>query len=234
MAAVEWMADALRANGNYSDALPLFERLDAERRADKIANILAPGTPGRRLEIACVHWLLNNHAKAMQMMHGLAAGILDGSIQYGDLGGGMSQGLLLYYMAVTEKNRAEISFALDYLANRVKRQKSDRKNYYLDFWPTPLAAYYLGEAPFAVVMEVVDRKSSTPPVDPANVGLARRKRLCAALFHDGVKARAAGNEAQCLARMRECCGLENPLIEQEWYLAKYEVEKAEGLAQANS
>jgi hypothetical protein len=28
--------------------------------------------------------------------------------------------------------------------------------------------------------------------------------------------------------MRECYALENPLIEQEWYLARYEVEQAGG------
>jgi hypothetical protein len=27
--------------------------------------------------------------------------------------------------------------------------------------------------------------------------------------------------------MQECYALENPVIEQEWYLARYEVEKAE-------
>ncbi len=112
------------AAGNYGEALLFFERLDADRRADKIANILAPGTPGRWLDIGCLHWLLGDRAKAMQMMHGLAAGILDGSIQYCDLGGGMSQGFLLYYMAVTEKNPAEMSFALDYLRNRVKEKKT--------------------------------------------------------------------------------------------------------------
>jgi len=233
MAAVGVLASALRAAGEYREALPLFERLDADRRADKVANILAPGTPGWLLDIGCLHWLLGDHAKAIQIMHGLAAGILDGSIQYGDLGGGMAQGLLLYYMAVTEKNPAEMSFALDYLANRLKQKKKQFKQfkqYHLEFWPTPLAAYYLGEVPFATVMEAVDQADSTPPVDPANAGLGRRKCLCMALFHDGVKSRAQGDEAHCLARMRECYGLENPLNQQEWYLAKYEVERADSAA----
>jgi hypothetical protein len=169
------------------------------------------------------------------MMHGLAAGILDGSIQYGDSGGGMSQGLLLYYMAVSEKNRAETSFALDYLKNRINLQKRQRGQYYLRYLPTPLAAYCLGEVPFATVMEAVDRKVNLGrPANLANRERNKRGRLCSALFYDGVKSRVQGNEAYCLARMRECYSLENPLSGQEWYLAKYEVEKAQDSVRANS
>jgi hypothetical protein len=228
MVAVDWMADALRANGDYGEALPFFERLDANRKADKMANVLAPGSPGRQLDIACLHWLLDDCAQAMQMMHGLAAGILNGSIQYGDSGGGMSQGFLLYYMAVSENNPVEMSYALDYLRNRVKQKNCQLEEYYLQFWPTPLAAYCLGDVTFAAVMEAVNRQLQvTPPIPAASAERARRKRLCVALFHDGVKSRAQGNEAHCLARMRECYGLENPVIVEEWYLARYEVQKAD-------
>jgi hypothetical protein len=224
--AVDWMADALRGAGEYHEALVMFERLDAHRRADKVANILAPGTPGRQIDIACLHWLLGDHAKAIRLMHGLAAGMLDGSILGGDEGGGMSQGFLLCYMAASENNPAEMSYALKYLSDRLRRQT------YREFWPCPLASYYLGDVPFALVMEAVDRRVSTNPLPPATLELGRRKRLCVALFHDGVKSRAQGDEAHCLARMRECYALENPVIEQEWYLARYEVQKADRLASA--
>jgi hypothetical protein len=231
MAAVSGMARALRAIGEYSEALPFYERLDADRKADKIANILAPGSPGRQLDIACLHWLLDDRAKATEMMHDLAAGILDGSIQYGDSGGGMSQGFFLYYMAASENNSAEMSFALDYLRNRVKQKKSRLSEYYLQFWPTALAAYCVGETTFQVVMEAVNREMR---VSPAKQERVRRVRLCDALFHDGVKSRAQGNEAHCLARMRECCDLEDPVDGWEWYLARYEVQKADSAARATS
>src|SRR5271155_4551091 len=113
------------------EALATFERLDAHRKADKVANILAPGTPGRQIDIACLHWLLGDHAKAIQLMHSLAAGMLDGSILGGDEGGGMSQGFLLCYMAVSEKIPAEMSYALKYLGNRLKRRTCR------DLWPCP-------------------------------------------------------------------------------------------------
>ena len=58
-------------------------------------------------------------------------------------------------------------------------------------------------------MEDVDERVVTmPPIDPARLELGRRMRLCAALFHDGVKSRAHGDEAHCLARMRECSASE--------------------------
>jgi hypothetical protein len=162
MAAAGWMADALRAAGEYAEALSLFERLDAHRKDDKAANILAPGTPGRQIDIACLHWLLGCRAKAMQLMHGLAAGILDGSIKYGDAAGGMSQGLLLYYMAVSETQPKQMSFALDYLRNRVEQANAQT-------WPCPVASYYLGDVAFTNVMERVNRRISTMPLAPATL-----------------------------------------------------------------
>jgi len=132
----------------------------------------------------------------------------------------MSQGFLLCYMAASENNPVEMSYALKYLSDRLRRQT------YREFWPCPLAAYYLVDVSFTDVMEAVDRRVSTNPLPPATLELGRRKRLCVALFHDGVKSRAQGDEAHCLARMRECYALENRVIVLEWYLARYEVEKA--------
>jgi hypothetical protein len=137
------------------------------------------------------------------MMYGLAAGILDGSIQYAsDAAGGMSQGLLLYYMAVSDNKPEQMSFALDYMRNRLKRRM-------IQTWPCAVASHYLGHIPFAKVMEDVNERVVTmPPIDPATLELGRRIRLCDALFHDGVKSRARGDEAHRLARMRECAALE--------------------------
>jgi len=222
--AVAQIAKGLRATGQYGEALSFYERLAAHRRQDKVANIMAPGSAPWDIDIACLHWLCGDHTKAMRMMHALAAGILDGSIQYAtDAAGGMSQGLLLYYMAVSDNKPEEMSFALGYL-----RHLRDRlKRIMIQNWPCAVASYYLGDVPFAKVMEDVNERVVTmPPIDPATLELGRRIRLCDALFHDGVKSRARGDEAHCLARMRECSALENPVVEQEWYLARYEVEKA--------
>ena len=181
------MAKALRATGQYREALSFYERIAAHRRQDKVANIMAPGSAPWDIDIACLHWICGDHPKAMQMMHDLAAGILDGSIQYAsDAAGGMSQGLLLYYMAVSDNRPEQISFALDYMRNRLKRRM-------IQTWPCAVASYYLGDVTFAKVMEDVEDVDSkvrlAPPIDPATLELGRRIRFCDALFHDGVKSR---------------------------------------------
>jgi tetratricopeptide (TPR) repeat protein len=222
IAAVEWMAEALRATAQYREALSFYERLAERWRQDKIANTAAPGSGPWNIDIVCLHWLCGDRAQAMQMMHGLAAGVLDGTIQYiSDAAGGVSRGLLLYYMAVSESDPKEMSFALGYLRERLQQRM-------IQIWPCAVASYYLGDIPFTQVMENVNERVVTmPPIDPATLELGRRMRLCDALFHDGIKSRARGDEAHCLARMRECAALENPVVEQEWYLARYELEKAE-------
>jgi tetratricopeptide (TPR) repeat protein len=217
MAAIEDMALALRAKGEYEKSLSFFKRLATQREADEAASLLAPGSIAWRIDIACLYWLSEDRAKAIDLMHGLAAGILDGSINYGDAAGGMSQGLLLYYMAITSNLPEEASFALDYLRNRAKRSFSQ-------IWPTPVAQFYLDEVSFDNVMEAVNRQPTLAGSQVvAKLELGRRRRLCVALFHGGVKCRTHGDEGNCLARMRECAALPNPLIEQEWYLARSEI-----------
>jgi hypothetical protein len=214
------MARVLCAKGDYEQSLSFFGRLAAQRESDETTKLLVPGSAAWRIDMACLYWLSQNRAKAIDLMHGLAAGILDGSIKYGDAAGGMSQGLLLYYMAITSNLPTEVSFALDYLKKRVKRS-------FGQIWPTPVAQYYLGEISFDDVMAAVNRLPTlTGPLAAEKQELSVRRRLCVALFHGGVKFRAQGDEERCLARMKECLALENPLLEQEWYLARYEVEKA--------
>jgi tetratricopeptide (TPR) repeat protein len=220
--AIEGLAKALRAKGEYAESLSFFERLAALRHRDKIANAAAPGSLPWQIDIACLYWILGNQLKAIQFMYDLAAGVLDGSVKYGDAAGGMSQGLLLYYMSVTAKKLEESSFALDYLRNRTNRNTNRA-------WPFAVAQYYLGRASFEDVMDAVDRRILPPgTVPPAKSAFGRQRRLVVALFHDGLKSRVQGEEEQCLIRMKECCEIENPLLEQEWYLARHEVESVRG------
>jgi tetratricopeptide (TPR) repeat protein len=224
MLAVAWMAEALRANGEYEEALPFFKRLEAHRKEDKVANALAPGSAPYQIDIACLHWLFEDHVTAIRLKRDLAVGIIDGSINYGDAAGGMSQGLLLYYMAITDNSSEEVSFALDYMRNRVKRLK---RSYSTNVWPCPIAQYYLGDVTFETVMDEVNRQPTLVGLSAAKLELGRGRRLCVALFHDGIQFRTQDDDGNSFARMRECYALENPLIEQERYLARYEVQKAD-------
>jgi|GEM_PF-2142898 len=225
--AMDTMASALRALEKYEEALPLFERVGAHEKEFKIA----PGMPGRQEDISCLYWFLGNRPKAIGLMRGLVDGILDGSIQYGDLAGGMQQGLLLYYMAVTERQPDQAACALDYMRNRINQLKRFLPGLPIDYWPVPVARYYLGDLAFDELLVFATSQRELPEaIAAARVKLMSRRQLCVALFHDGTRSRADGAEDRCLARMRECCALEDPLIEPEWYLARHEVERAAGKA----
>jgi tetratricopeptide (TPR) repeat protein len=221
--AMDTMASALRALEKYEEAIPLFERIGAHEKERKIT----PGHPGRQEDISCLYWFLGNRNEAIALMRGLVDGILDGSVQYGDLAGGMKQGLLLYYMAITEHQPDQAACALDYMTDRLNHLKRLLPLTPIDYWPVPVARYYLGDLAFDELLVFATGQRELPGATAtARVDLLSRRQLCVALFHDGTKSRAQGAESQCLARMRQCYALEDPLIEPEWYLARHEVEQA--------
>jgi tetratricopeptide (TPR) repeat protein len=222
--AIATMASALCALKKYQEALSLFERVDAHEKE----SIIAPGQPGRQENISCLYWFLGNRQKAIALMRGLVDGILDGSIQYGDMAGGMKQGLLLYYMAVTERQPEQAACALDYMRNRISQLKRLLPpGIPIDYSPVPVARYYLGDLAFDELLVFATGQRELPEaIAAARVKLMSRRQLCVALFHDGAKSRAQGAEDRCLVRMRECYALEDPVIEPEWYLARHEVEQA--------
>lgn len=220
--AVDGLASAFRAVGNYRAALPLFERVGSHEQACKLTS----GHPGRQMDVSCLHWFLGNRKEAVQLMRGLAEGTLDGTINYGDAAGGVTPGLLLYYMAVTEDLPQETSFALKYMKSRSRRSS-------VGSWPGPVVRYYLGEITFNDLLYSATGQQELPAaLETARAKLLSRRRLCSTLFHDGVRRRAEDAEQLCQTRMRECYGLENPLIEPEWYLARYEAGHVDQAAKA--
>jgi hypothetical protein len=220
-ASLEGMAKALRAKAQYSESLAFFERLAIQRSRDEAANMAAPGSFPWNIDIACLHWMLGDKSKATQMMRGLVAGVLDGTVNYGDAAGGVTQGLLLYYMGVSINRSQEAAFALDYMRNRVDRCVSR-------VWPAPVAQHYLGDITFDQLLEAANRRANlTVKVEAWKIDLSKRRRMTVALFHNGIRSRAHGDDDDCLARMRQCSEFEDPLLEQEWYLACYESFSAE-------
>lgn len=143
------LAAALIAMGRYKEALPLYERIDADERDDKIAR----GRAGKGRDISCIYWFLGDRPKAISLMRGLVEGILDGSIQYGDAAGGVQQGTLLYYMGITAHDADSASFALDYMRNRAKRR------FAMGVWPGPVVRYYLRQIDFPELLEAFQRAS---------------------------------------------------------------------------
>ena len=220
MEAVGTLAESLKALGQYEEAIPLYERIGQYEKETSVA----VGLPGRQLDIACLNWMLGKTAFGIEQMAALVDGILDGSINYGDIAGAVTQGLLLYYMGVTAGEEAARAKALKYMRNRAKRSA-------IRLFPGPVVLFHLDQINFPELLEAATAKRSAvrdvaSAIEVATDDLLSRRQVCVALFHDGVKARSRGDESHCLMRMRECTGLKNPLIEQEWYLARYEVEKA--------
>jgi tetratricopeptide (TPR) repeat protein len=228
LAAIARLADALRAKGEYLEAIKWLERLDALRTEDEAFNRAAPGHPGARLGIACLHWLTDERSKAISQMHGLAAGILNRSIGYASDGLGIEQGLLLYYMGISANQLEEASYALDYLKNRVEHEKKLLGAHWKISWTCHLALYLLREIPFESVIARAESdggvKLNLLPADAAErQSRAKRSRIALAVFHDGVIGRARGDEAHCLARMRECYAWENR--SNTWYPSRHELQR---------
>ena len=197
-------------------ALPVYERVDVHERSD----LVDTGRPGRRIDMSCCHWMMGDRAKAIELMREMVDGILDRSIEFGDAAGGVQQGLLLHYMGVTANDKSAVSKARSYLRSRAKRSA-------IELFPGPVARYYLGEIEFPDVLAAATKDKArdvAEAIQVARTDLRCRRELCVAIFHDGVKARAQGSEQHCQTRMRECFSLENPIIEAEWYLARYEIE----------
>jgi hypothetical protein len=213
-AAVDGLSTCLMAVGAYAEALPLLTRLD-EYRLETL-----PGSPGSKRDLACSYRCLDQWPTAMKLTRGLVEGILDGSIEFGDLAGGVQQGLLLHYMGVTAKDTEAVAFSIAYL-RRLSRKSS------IDYWPGPLARYVLGQISFAEVSAALAKRLKvSEPLEAAPTDILARRWLCVMLFHDGIRHRVAGQEELCMGRMRECSGLANSYLEPEWYLARYEVERA--------
>ena len=210
-AAVGGLSTCLMAAGAYAEALPWFRRMDEHERAG------LPGHPGRKRNIACSYWCLDQWPAAMNLMRALVEGILDKSIEFGDLAGGVQQGLLLHYMGVTAKDSEAVAFSMAYL-RRLSKKSS------IDYWPGPLARYLLGEISFEAALAALAKESEvSKPLEAAQTDRLARRWVCVALFHDGIRHRIAGQEEFCMSRMQECVALRNSYLEPEWYLARYEV-----------
>jgi tetratricopeptide (TPR) repeat protein len=230
----EWtqgsLAEAYFVNGQYSEAIPLYSEVGKRSRADRFT----PGNSGRDKHISIANWCLGNRDQAIQLMKSLCAGILNGKIQYASSTGGGEQGLLLHYMATATQDDVLRQYAFDYMKKVITQQaKYLPHRDILDLgWPIPLMAFILGEATCAQVMKFatssrMHTKETTEDADEAreiaNTDLMTRRRLTNVYLQEATLARAEGDEEGCMAKMRECYELENPIIESSWYLARYEM-----------
>lgn len=210
-------AKACLCLGKIEEAITYFRLADERERDTRRAD---PHPYG--LWIGTTEWLLGRRREAIQSFKQSVNGVLDGSIGYGDLAGGVSQGLLLWYAGVTAFDAAASEHALEYLRKLAGKSR-------IQYWPGPLASFVLGEN---TEDEVLQKACGVAELDVATEiakkDLLKRRQLVASLFYFGVRQRANGSEEQCRKWIERCVALENPIIECEWYLARGEVAAAKG------
>lgn len=218
-AAIGGLARALFADGQYLESIPLKWQMDELERREN------PKDCGRGIEISCAHWCLGEREEAIRLMHMQCAGILDRSITYApDGGGGSTMGVLLHYMAVSMSDMAEVAYAIKYLE---KLNAMYDKRLFDTPYPSHLVKFILGliDLPAllggAVETNDLDRATTMATVPD---GLLKRRYLCESLFHAGVMCRKARDEAGAKAWFARVFALDNPIVEEEWNLARFEIE----------
>lgn len=205
------LAKSLLASGRYAEAIPIFEKVsDYESRP-------FPGLLGRQEQLCVCHWMIGDREGALEIVKEWVVAVRDRRIVFTDSAGGVTQGVILCYMAITLHSKSDVDLAMKYLKKLTTRS-------WIKFWPGQAAQFLLGGLTFGEAL-----KEATGFADLAEVrkiaeqdGMKRRK-LADILFTAGTERRMAGDEAGCRMFMAECAGLANPLVEYEWYLAKSEV-----------
>lgn len=212
---IDGLSKSYQATGNYTAAIPLMERVHEHQKQN-------PDHPGQQLYLSTAYWCLEDRQRAIELVHGLCAAILNRTVSMApDLAGGATFGLILHYMALTAGDGAERDYALSYLQKlNVKYDKRPS----LFRYPVATVKQLLGERSFEDALEGATGERTLA----AAYRLAERNRsiklaLGQALFHDGVIGRANGNELSCIARMQEVFALGYQTDSICWYLARHEV-----------
>jgi tetratricopeptide (TPR) repeat protein len=205
------------ALANRATVLLSLERFDEAladfRKADEMFSRRLGGGGGYRESIGATLWLLGRRSEALQEFQETIDGISKGSIRYGDNAGGVLAGLLLWYASITAASGSHAQNALNFLKGRAKKPR-------IQYWPGPLALVVLGLITFEnALLSEFQSNNCGELVNRAKTDILLCRRLIQALFYNGTLRRSLGDEGGCRALMSACAGLDNPHIEDEWYLA---------------
>jgi hypothetical protein len=208
------LARSLMATGEFAEPIPYLEELDDHEHG------LFPGNVGREIQLSVCHWMIGERKQALGIIKGLVIAVRDGKIGYTDIAGGVTEGLILLYMATSLRASSDIDLAMKYLKKLATRRR-------IQNWPGPAALFLLGQLTFEDAMkDATGFADLAQAKDIAEQDLMKRRQLTAILFAAGTERRMAGDEVSCRMYMAECAGLTNPLAEYEWYLARSEVSVA--------
>ena len=233
-------AGALAYMGNFTEALEAYTRADELDRAESDYHFGVNAVwCGYKTDLATIHLLLGDLVSAMRELRSDIKGILEWPNCRVDAGGGVTPGLLLWYIAMREADGGVEEEALSYL----KRVLHVHRQAKFQMWPRHLADLVLGQTSFAELildafgsmnLDELERRAyiERPASPPGEVpkfdpdvppeGMLLRGYLAQALFYGGIGARRTnptlGNEL-----LLRCTRLKDVDIENEWYLAFLEL-----------
>jgi hypothetical protein len=216
---LEWankdgLAVALMAAGSYRDAIPYLEAVGAYERSCN------PGGAGRDIELSVCHWMIGDQEQGLKIIKDLVIAVRDRVVWYADAAGGVSQGVILWYMAEALNAKHDIDLARTFLIARANNKLR------ITSWPGPAALILLKKWTFEQALEDATGTADLSGATAIAEGdLMKRRKLTNALFAAALERRMAGDEAQCKAYLTACASLTNPLIEYEWHLAMHEAAK---------
>jgi hypothetical protein len=216
ISALTWRARALLCLGRAHEAL------DDLRCANRVELLHRGGESQSSLQkIGAVQWILGRRNDAIQTLRHVVDGVKTGKIKRAETVGARGEGLLLWYFALSAKDGDVCKKALDFL------RWGESKCLDHTLWPSPVVLFVLNELQFDDVLEKIEgdfRKLDRPPLADWKKDLWRRRQLCLAFFYAGATKRARGDEQGCFGMLARCAALANPILEEEWYLARAEVE----------
>jgi hypothetical protein len=198
--------------GRYAEALPIFTRAYEIRQHE-----LRGESECYLDDIGTTLWLMDRRAEAIDAWRGEVDGLISGRVKFGDLAGGVSPGLLLWYGGVATGTTEVRDHALRFLRNRAKDSR-------IKYFAGHIALFLIGEMTFDKVLEGA---TGSPDLEDsiriASTKPLQRRHLINALFYRAITKREAGRHDDYIEHLKQCVGLQNPLVEQEWFLARHEL-----------
>lgn len=196
----------------YDEASAKFAEATAQRKMSEGSYLDSQGS---------ALWLMGKHKDAVAAWRYRVSNIFSGKIHYADSAGGASDGLLLWYAAVTLKD----SDLLEDTRKYFHKLSTDTR---ISIWPGPLVYLALGEKSAEALLQEHFGDKELGRLLYKNQGVLQRRELINALFYSAVSRRAAGQENECRKLMATVVQIQNPLLELEWYLARGELAQSSG------
>lgn len=207
---------------NYEEAFAHFREAAARAKECKGPYLYSAGV---------AQWLMGRHRDAVTTWRRSVSGIRSGSIAYFEFAGGASDGLLLWYAAVTLKDDDLLNYTMEFFQELLAPERLTSFPG-LSPWPGPLVHLALGSISAEVILQQHFGDKNLGRLLRGDLDILQWRKLVNALFFIAVKRRADGQEQECRKLMSAAVHIGNPLLELGWYLARGELSQSSGRSSA--